>query len=184
MTGVAMRMQDQGRGWQPERPPKMADHRLVQAILSAPSAAALDRLLSSNPYEGLGFDDVLYNFYSPTSNRFLETAAVYVITAEDTAVKVGVSVNPGQRLAQLQTGQHLDLRIYWAMRLPRSAAGKLERAVHRFLRKTTKFGRGELYYVTPDYAVGVIEDEAKRMRFVGKPDFDYGRVANAGGFVG
>lgn len=103
-------------------------------------------------------------------------ASVYVMCAgEDSAVKVGFSVNPGQRARQLQTGQDRPVRVFWATELEYGEAQELEAQVHAELkRRGVGVAEGEWYYLAPQTVVGVIKGEIKKRGYWAIPDRLYG----------
>lgn len=77
---------------------------------------------------------------------------VYFIEGQGTGktrpVKVGVARNPEKRLNELQTGNHLELKIKGTIELKNSAeAFKAEKILHRHLRKYGSYG--EWFIVNP-----------------------------------
>ncbi len=101
-------------------------------------------------------------------------ASIYVMTAGDTAVKIGVSIDPGRRVKSLQNGQDKIVRIYWAADFEFSEAYEIERAVHKRLKTTPGHASGEWYYIDPETAVGVIRSECRRANYHVEPNKSYG----------
>jgi hypothetical protein len=101
-------------------------------------------------------------------------ASVYVICAGDSAVKVGVSINPGARARNLQTGQDRIVRVFWAVMLEYSDAYRLEKEVHDKLRRTVGGASGEWFYIAPETAVAAIQAQLKSGDFWAEPDPVYG----------
>lgn len=60
-------------------------------------------------------------------------AYIYVIGAEDGPQKIGVASEPAKRLALLQTGHWLDLRVAVAVAVRRDIVFAVEQEVHRAL---------------------------------------------------
>lgn len=97
-------------------------------------------------------------------------ASVYVICAGDSAVKIGVSRDPGNRAKQLQVAQDKVVRVFWATRLETDEAFRLEKEVHDALKRTQGRACGEWYYIAPETAVSVIQERIKTVGFWVKPD--------------
>jgi hypothetical protein len=101
-------------------------------------------------------------------------SSVYVFEAGD-AVKVGVSMNPQQRLRQLQNGQDRPICAYWAMQFCGCDAREVERLVHKRLKESdTARAKGEWYYLAPQTAVSVIQRIVEEGKYWGEPDPAYG----------
>lgn len=100
--------------------------------------------------------------------------SVYVLCADDHAVKIGVSRDPGKRAKQIQSGQDRKICIYWAVELWRPQAIELERRLHERLRKQTTHIRGEWYLLSPAQAVAEIKREISRCCFQSDPHPLYG----------
>jgi AraC-like DNA-binding protein len=113
-------------------------------------------------------------YWGHVPNYKPHTAAVYVICADDTAVKIGVSTHPERRVKAIQTGQDKTVRIFWAVILLRSEAYKIERTVHRRLADTAGKARGEWYYIDPRSAVGVIQSVIEKSGFDSELDIRHG----------
>ena len=94
------------------------------------------------------------------SNR--KRQAVYVISTDRGVVKVGISHNPIERLAQLQTGSPYHLRLVYAA--VHSDASRIEAIVHHMLRD--KLAYGEWFCVTEAVARDAIARAAAQ---IGKP---------------
>jgi hypothetical protein len=107
-------------------------------------------------------------------NYKAHTAAVYVICADDTAVKIGLSTYPEGRVKQIQTGQDKTVRVYWAVLLLKSEAREIEKRVHRLLANTAGKASGEWYYIHPNSAVSVIQSVIKESGFDSQLDIRYG----------
>ena len=88
--------------------------------------------------------------------------AVYVISTDRGVVKVGISHNPIERLAQLQTGSPYHLRLVYAA--VHSDASRVEAIVHHMLRD--KLAYGEWFCVTEAVARNAIMRAAAQK---GKP---------------
>ena len=79
--------------------------------------------------------------------------AIYVVRADVGCVKVGIASNPWNRLATLQSANHLPLHMDFIGR-PSGMAEKIEQRVHSFLN-----GRrlsGEWYACSVDLAIGSV----------------------------
>ena len=88
--------------------------------------------------------------------------AIYVIDTDRGVCKVGISNNPTERLANLQTASPFRLRLVYAA--IHSEAARLEVLVHHALRH--KLAYGEWFCVT----AAVAQDEiAKAAASIGKP---------------
>jgi Meiotically up-regulated gene 113 len=111
--------------------------------------------------------DILYGFKDPS-------AAVYVLAISGASVKVGVSSHPAQRVKQIQVDVDRPVRVFWAVRLKRADAFRLEKQVHKRLKEVGRHAMGEWFYVAPETAVAVIQAEIKRMRLRTVPDLVYG----------
>jgi hypothetical protein len=56
---------------------------------------------------------------------------IYVAgSSRDGPLKIGITTNTKKRLAQLQTGCAVSLRIYWSLDVPPSQAARVEREAH------------------------------------------------------
>ena len=111
--------------------------------------------------------DLLYGFGVPS-------AAIYVITAGEAVVKIGVSTNPAARATTLQGAQEKPVRIWWAIRLPRDDARKIEKSIHRKLREKEFHAIGEWYYLSPAFARNIIEEEIKEHGARSTVDLSFG----------
>ena len=73
---------------------------------------------------------------------------LYVISYADPGpCKIGYAANPDRRLVAMQTGNHLELRIYSVWSCKHLTAPKLERHIHALLRPLRI--RGEWYNTRP-----------------------------------
>lgn len=85
-------------------------------------------------------------------------AFVYVITAANGLVKVGVTQNPTKRLAQLQTATHHRLEIYATEPIDGQDPYAAERDAHRLLQRHRV--RGEWFDCHPEAALAAIRKAA------------------------
>jgi len=61
---------------------------------------------------------------------------IYLILAGDAAMKIGVSLNPEERLEELQTGNHLELRLIASFYCgSQKKSMRVEKDLHRILSK-------------------------------------------------
>lgn len=95
--------------------------------------------------------------------------AIYIITTDRGVVKVGISDNPIERLANLQTGSPFRLRLVYAA--VHSDARRIETIVHHKLKD--KLAYGEWFSVNQEVARQAILDAA---RSIGKPINEAGMV--------
>lgn len=102
------------------------------------------------------------------------TVAVYVIAKGDAEVKIGLSKNVGTRAIGLQTSNSAELNIFWAGRLERVDAYRLEKHIHDDLRPTLNHIRGEWYAMAPETAVKVVKNAAKKLHLKIEPDLRFG----------
>lgn len=87
----------------------------------------------------------------------MEKCAVYVIRAEGGFVKIGVSANPEQRLAELQTSHPRELLIeYLRWGKERREAFAVEKICHRQLEQYR--ATGEWFDVATDIAISTVKD--------------------------
>lgn len=91
------------------------------------------------------------------------SCAVYIMEARNGFIKIGSSVNPPQRLGDLQSETGMELFISWAGRGEKDAARKVERAVHKELKGIKQHQKGEWYRMGSDEAVKHIERVASAM---------------------
>lgn len=103
-----------------------------------------------------------------------DTAAVYVVSKNDVEVKIGVSRNVGKRALGLQTSNSSELNIFWAIRLDRPDAYRLETAIHTQLRRTLSHLRGEWYAMAPETAVNFIKNQIKKLQLKTIVDLNFG----------
>ena len=83
---------------------------------------------------------------------------IYVIRGNG-LVKIGISADPAQRLAQLQNGFDTPLELTW-LAAPDGDAAAIEREAHDLLRKYRR--NGEWFDTSPDIAVGAVSAAAYR----------------------
>lgn len=86
--------------------------------------------------------------------------AIYVVRC-GSAVKIGFSRNPGQRLSDLQTSQPDRIELRWWAWLPPKLAPKIERAVHKELKAAGMHLSGEWFFVKTPTAIAVVLRVAK-----------------------
>jgi hypothetical protein len=82
---------------------------------------------------------------------------LYVVTAGDSFQKIGIANDPGQRLATLQSGCPLSLKLRYVsgIRFSRTTARELERIAHLALSERRL--RGEWFGVDPETAAKVTD---------------------------
>lgn len=101
--------------------------------------------------------------------------AIYVITSDEQGLcKIGISGHPSRRLNTLQIGAFSTLRVFWASRLNRDDAIRLELRVHECLKKTSMFVRGEWFRIRPEDAVKIITSVADGLRMTMHRDPRFG----------
>lgn len=87
---------------------------------------------------------------------------LYLISAHSGPVKIGITADPEQRLADLQTGNPRPLSLKQLYLLPTESAAKLERTV---LQNNRKFRLcGEWFDLSVDELVALIAQASRRMR--------------------
>lgn len=91
--------------------------------------------------------------------------SVYVITCgSDSPCKVGVARDPSRRLATLQTGQPGKLSVRFLLWTPTSGvASKIERRVHKDLKRGGLHVTGEWFKARPDRAADSILSAAAEL---------------------
>lgn len=99
--------------------------------------------------------------------------SVYVITA-DRVVKIGVSANPAKRASDIQTSQHCEVRVWWAIKVREDQAFAVERATHRIL--SHYHTRGEWFMASPETAREAIGMAIAEMGMEWLPDPNFGRL--------
>jgi hypothetical protein len=102
------------------------------------------------------------------------TVAIYVISKNDVEVKIGVSKNVSTRALGLQTSNSSELNVFWAVRLERSEAYKVEKVIHKRLRKTISHLRGEWYAMAPETAVSFVSGVISEFGFKTIVDLNFG----------
>lgn len=103
-----------------------------------------------------------------------DTVAIYVISKNDVEVKIGVSRNVGNRSRGLQSSNSSELNVYWAIRLERADAYKLEKHVHDKLRGTLNHLRGEWYAMGPETAAQIVKNAIKKLQLKTIVDIRFG----------
>jgi hypothetical protein len=88
-------------------------------------------------------------------------SAVYIISAHEAPVKIGMSNEPGRRLADLQVGFPDELFLHHAAFVPAKVARKAEQACHDELAPYRR--RGEWFDVTVTTAIEVVNRVAQRV---------------------
>lgn len=101
------------------------------------------------------------------------TTAIYVMVA-GSAVKIGLSVDPGARARDLQIAQEKHVCIHWAVRLEPTAARMVEMEIHRSLKGSKYHASGEWYYLDPEAAKGIVQAEIRKRGVSFVADFSYG----------
>lgn len=86
-----------------------------------------------------------------------DARAIYVIQVGTDAVKIGISNDPPSRLKALQSGQDRSLRMAWVGWLKERDAIQAEAAIHRRLRLTANYARGECYLMATDTAISFVQ---------------------------
>jgi len=103
-----------------------------------------------------------------------ESQVVYVMVADYThTVKIGISGKPGARMNNVQTGSAANVTIYWAGRVPKADARKVERAAHNLMKSEGRHIRGEWFQSGADYARGVVIRAAEIVGVPIKDDINY-----------
>lgn len=103
-----------------------------------------------------------------------DSTAVYVIAKGNAEVKIGVSKNVANRSLGLQTSNSAELNVFWAVRLERADAFRLEKHIHKKLRQTLSHLRGEWYALSPETAVEIVRSAAKKLQFKTEVDLRFG----------
>ncbi len=98
--------------------------------------------------------------------------AIYVIAVPDQQiVKIGISNDPGRRCVGIQTDK--DVCVYWAVRLAKKDALKVEQAIHKRMAETLNHRRGEWYSMDPDTAVATIKQTIAQFGCKHRTDLSY-----------
>lgn len=95
---------------------------------------------------------------------------IYVISAGPLAQKIGISKNPGDRLAALQTGHYARLSLEFA-RSSRDAQA-VERAAHQAAEVYRL--NGEWFSISPELAVSLVKSVINRLD--GQPDDEWSAI--------
>jgi Meiotically up-regulated gene 113 len=85
---------------------------------------------------------------------------VYVISAGEAAVKVGLATRPAERLSALQTAHYQHLTLFYSIACTAHEAVEVERRAHQILKD--KRLSGEWFSVTPEEAKSAV-DRAKEL---------------------
>ena len=86
-------------------------------------------------------------------------SGVYVITGAHNMCKIGISTDPELRLAALQTGSHIKLKLHYVLALKTIDPRVIEEMAHRILDKYRC--AGEWFDVTPIMAEDAVNAAAK-----------------------
>lgn len=83
---------------------------------------------------------------------------VYVITGAHNMCKIGISTDPELRLASLQTGSHVNLKIHYVLVVKSIDPRQIEMLAHKILDKYRC--AGEWFDVTPQMAEDAVNQAA------------------------
>lgn len=110
-------------------------------------------------------DLTIYRGRQGSAVSLYDLHSVYVITCgRETPCKVGVARDPNNRLASLQTGQPGKLAVRFLLWSPAATvANKIERAVHKALKKNGAHVNGEWFKVKPSKAAESIRAVAAEL---------------------
>lgn len=81
---------------------------------------------------------------------------IYIIS-DNTAIKVGISIDPNKRIKELQTGNPKKLSILYTFKVPENLVFKLESACHKALQ--CKFIKRGEWFQTSGFSARLIVDE-------------------------
>ena len=121
------------------------------------------RFYFSGPRIGLVRPGVSFNARRERRSAYRPEALgdyVYVIQGEHGHAKIGVSADPGSRLAALQTGSSCPLSIVWCSRVAGDAYA-VEQEAHAMLAAHRL--AGEWFDINPEGAIGAIYGAAYRL---------------------
>ncbi len=104
----------------------------------------------------------------------IDTASIYILSADEYSVKIGVSMNPRQRAKDIQVSQDRNICVYWATIMLKPYAYLVETALHKRLRGSVGHLRGEWYLYSPAQAVALVKSEIKAQGFNSIPCPEYG----------
>lgn len=103
-----------------------------------------------------------------------KSLAIYVMTVNGLSCKIGYATNLGNRCSNLQVGSIDDICIFWAARLVKAQAIKLEKMCHDELKIHGRHLRGEWFRIQPPVAVEVIKRLARAAKFEMVQDLAFG----------
>lgn len=83
---------------------------------------------------------------------------VYVVGSDDGPMKIGIAIDPRNRLAELQVGHPFKLKVLRTWK--HEAAAHIELAAHKILRGNRL--QGEWFSVSPEEAIAAVERAIKR----------------------
>lgn len=112
---------------------------------------------------------VLFNPVQLTAPRTIRTggsiaglglgvSGIYVITGAHNMCKIGISTDPELRLASLQTGSHVPLKLHYVLAVKTIDPRVIEAGAHRILDKYRL--SGEWFDVTPQMAEDAVNHAA------------------------
>lgn len=101
------------------------------------------------------------------------SVAVYVMW-DGCSTKIGRSKNIGLRVKSMQTGHDRKIRVFWAIRLRRSDAICVEKAIHRVLSRTKYHQLGEWYNFNAEQAVQIVKQAVETLDVLTMADLSFG----------